>query len=118
MTIAYVYVIAFKDKRFLMVRHARRMWEMPGGKVEGGESPEAAAYREFIEETGYEVTGLRVLEKEEDGIVYVGDVGDKISAPRVKEVSDVAFFEELPGDLSFPLVEYKRMIDAATKSRQ
>jgi 8-oxo-dGTP pyrophosphatase MutT (NUDIX family) len=28
-------------------------WVFPGGKVEGGDTPEQAAYREFFEETGH-----------------------------------------------------------------
>jgi 8-oxo-dGTP diphosphatase len=31
-----------------------RFWELPGGKVEPGESPQAAALRELAEETGIE----------------------------------------------------------------
>lgn len=32
------------------------LWEFPGGKVQPGETPESAAIRECLEETGIEVT--------------------------------------------------------------
>lgn len=32
-------------------------WSIPKGEYEGGEEPEAAARREFLEETGIAVTG-------------------------------------------------------------
>jgi 8-oxo-dGTP diphosphatase len=119
MTISYVYVIAFRGDEFLMVRHARRAWEMPGGKVNPGEDPEAAAVREFREETGCDVTGLSVVEREPGGLVYIGDVGRKLAVqPDKKEIAASAFFKSLPEDLSFPLVEYERMLAAARKARQ
>lgn len=118
-TVSYVYVIAFRDDEFLMVRHARRAWEMPGGKVHTGEEPEAAAAREFREETGYAVTGLRVIEREPGGLVYMGELGPELAErPDEKEIAAVAMFRSLPADLSFPLVEYERMLDAARKARQ
>jgi 8-oxo-dGTP diphosphatase len=36
-------------------------WEFPGGKVELGESDEAAIAREYLEEFGIEVRALRLL---------------------------------------------------------
>ncbi len=54
------------DGRILLARGSQRSefpgaWSLPGGGVEQGEHPEAAAVREFAEETGLvvEVTGLR-----------------------------------------------------------
>lgn len=38
--------------RVLLGRSARGMWELPGGRVETGESAQAAAVRELAEETG------------------------------------------------------------------
>jgi len=117
MAIRYVYVIAFSDDRFLMVRHARRSWEMPGGKLEHGEDPEAGAIREFREETGYDVGNLRVLEREDDGLVYLGEIGEKLPiTPDAKEIVEVRLFSDLPSDLSFPLVEYQRMLSAVRRT--
>ncbi len=109
-----MYVIAFNDGEFLMVRHARRAWEMPGGKINEGESPEEAAVREFREETGYDVALLNVLEVEDGGLVFLGKVGEKLPiTPNAGEIAEVGFFKGLPGDLSFPLVEYERMLASA-----
>lgn len=52
--------------RLLVFRHLDQAWDLsglqvPGGSVEPGESPEAAAVREAHEETGVE--GLRVVRK-------------------------------------------------------
>ncbi len=102
-----------------MVRHARRAWEMPGGKVDPGENPEAAAVREFREETGFDVTGLHVIEHEPGGLVFVGSVGQRLDLqPDQKEIAGVAFFDRLPEELSFPLVEYERMLTAARRARK
>jgi 8-oxo-dGTP pyrophosphatase MutT (NUDIX family) len=46
------------EGRVLLVRSPRRGWEMPGGQVEIGESLEAAAQREVLEESGIEVADL------------------------------------------------------------
>jgi 8-oxo-dGTP diphosphatase len=58
-------VAILEEGRVLAARRARPpalagLWELPGGKVEAGESLEAAAVREIDEELGcsVEVTGL------------------------------------------------------------
>lgn len=55
----HVLVFPSYDHRLLMVRHQSRGWELPGGKVERGEQPMAAAVREVYEESGAVLKGLR-----------------------------------------------------------
>lgn len=52
--------IVVRDGRILVLRRRSRdeldgLWEFPGGKIEPGETPEAAASRECAEETGVRV---------------------------------------------------------------
>lgn len=52
--------------RILLVRQYRMLidrvaWEIPGGRIDAGESAEAAAVRECLEETGVRAGGVRHL---------------------------------------------------------
>ncbi len=60
-------MLAMDDKkRILLVRQYRlpagkRLWELPAGKVDEGETPLQAAKRELAEETGYKAKKWRKL---------------------------------------------------------
>ncbi|WP_155128364.1 NUDIX domain-containing protein [[Actinomadura] parvosata] len=57
---AEVWVLDESFREVLLVRHRRRGWVPPGGRVEPGESPREAARRELYEETGVRVELLDV----------------------------------------------------------
>ncbi|WP_458412150.1 RNA deprotection pyrophosphohydrolase [Schinkia sp. CFF1] len=54
----HVWVICKYRNQWLLTIHKERGMEFPGGKVEQGESPEAAAHREVLEETGGTISSL------------------------------------------------------------
>jgi len=59
-------MMAVEDDRVLLVRQFRlpagkEMWELPAGKMDGDETPLAAAKRELAEETGYSAAEWTLL---------------------------------------------------------
>jgi ADP-ribose pyrophosphatase len=63
--VAYI-VPLLDDGRVVLIRQYRpivdaEIWELPAGTIEPGESPEACARRELVEEAGYEAGRLESL---------------------------------------------------------
>ncbi len=57
-------IIRDKDNRILLLHRntdKHQQWEVPGGKVEDGEEPQATAMREVKEETGVDVQIIQLL---------------------------------------------------------
>jgi 8-oxo-dGTP pyrophosphatase MutT (NUDIX family) len=135
----FVYAVAFVNDMFVMVKNRLRdTWEMPGGKVEEGESELDAVKREFSEETA-----LRFIPVAKTtlpgGVVFFGhaekmgrwpwpeDRRDKRLSEKAElsevpmsrtpkladDVSEVSLFDKLPPDISFRRNEYERMLQEA-----
>lgn len=100
------YCVAMKDGRFLMVYNPKRKgWEMPGGKIESGETVEDAAKRECLEESGYDV---EIVGRKNIGYC---DVCTCILKEKKGECEmESQLFEDLPEELSFSTGEYEDVI--------
>jgi 8-oxo-dGTP diphosphatase len=66
-TVVVAAAVVREGERFLLTKrlskgHLAGFWEFPGGKVEEGESPEAALVRECQEEIGIDVVPIDILD--------------------------------------------------------
>lgn len=55
-----VKIYAVQDKSLLLTKVGRG-WDLPGGHIEDGETPELALRREILEETGATVDGIKLI---------------------------------------------------------
>lgn len=80
-----------------------------------GESPEAAAAREFLEETGYEATILEKLPSER-GHLFLARIGRRRGMPQDPDIKEIRFLRELPDEgLAFPREEGRAALEVARK---
>ncbi len=106
---------------FLMVKNRKRggLWELPGGRGEPGETAEACARREFLEETGRELQDPKLLLRRKsdlgDGHVFLGTTTSLPIGPLEFETEATAWFRALPAreELSFPDDPYGETFSAA-----
>lgn len=104
-----VYCIGMRGSEFLMIFNPRRGgWEMPGGRIEEGESVSQAAVREFAEECGLrlDVIACRPIY---DSNVCLGNVGEAVAEGEMEH----RFFSSLPSPLAFPREEYVVVLEWA-----
>jgi len=57
----HVLILPFYRGKLVFIRHRTRGIELPGGKMEPGETPLAAAVRETYEETGASLTEIKLI---------------------------------------------------------
>ena len=112
-------VVLDSADRVLLLRNERDEWELPGGKLEPGESPEVCVAREILEEASWPVTIAAILDSWVYHIAPGADVlivtyGCELTTDRPPQVSheheEAALFSEteVPG-LRMP-DGYKRSI--------
>lgn len=121
--LSFAVIISKSNGKWVYCKHKERnTYEIPGGHREEGESILEAAKRELMEETGalefdiepvcaYSVTGKnRVNETGEEsfGMLYFADItrfADKIDS----EMERIEFFDDMPSELTYPLIQPKLM---------
>jgi 8-oxo-dGTP diphosphatase len=106
---AFAVVIArSKDGVVLVFNLYRKVWELPGGLIDAGESPREAAQRELFEEAGCrarDVAWLGLVEVSDGsthfGAVYRGDVDAVPADVRNEEIGGIGYWRG--GDSPRPL---------------
>ena len=99
---------------WLMVEHRQRGWELPGGTIEGDETPAETAIREVLEETGL-LTSLKgiPLIHDSDGFVVHLEVDDELTEQAWSSLDPsiltVKWFDKPPRPLAWGLDELKEI---------
>jgi ADP-ribose pyrophosphatase len=109
-------IVPVDDSRVLLTRQYRFLidgssWELPGGRVDDGETPETAAVRECIEETGVACRGLRKLIEYYPGL---DNFNNRTTLFLSEDTETVANFEPTDAEVVeirwFPLGEALEMV--------
>ncbi|NGQ93746.1 NUDIX domain-containing protein [Brevibacillus sp. SYP-B805] len=100
----HVLVVPLWGGKIVFTHHKERGIELPGGKIERGETPLAAAVRELFEETGaslarIELIGQYIITIGETKIVkaiYLAEVNELWPLPGETDTRGAVVFEEIP----------------------
>ncbi|MGG4449873.1 NUDIX domain-containing protein [Brevibacillus sp. HB1.4B] len=100
----HVLIFAFYQGKLLFTRHRKRGVELPGGKVEVGESSLAAAVREVYEETGAILEGIERIGQYtiDDSMrkdIYIAKVAHYTNQPSGRDVLATIVFADIPRDV-------------------
>lgn len=97
----HVLVFPFYQNKLLFTIHTGRGIELPGGKIEPGETSIAAAVRETFEETGYSLSSIRKVGQYTVGDfiikdIYVASVEQQIQEMIHDNVGGSLLIEDIP----------------------
>lgn len=117
-----VIVTKYQDKWVFVKHRERDTWEIPGGHIENGETPDEAAGRELMEETGAVKFKIKpfcdysVLKGDKFGVsrLYFATI-DEIGPLPESEIGEVAFFDAIPEKLTHSEIQpilFKAVLDS------
>ncbi len=116
----FAVIVSRYENKWVFCRHKdRNTYEIPGGHREAGEAIMDTAERELFEETGavsYELREVCVYSVEENadegdisyGMLYYAEIKELGTLPDM-EMEAVVLFEEVPGNLTYPLIQPRLM---------
>ncbi|AUZ25279.1 DNA mismatch repair protein MutT [Bacillus subtilis] len=95
---AFVIVMNEKHQILLVKRKDVPLWDLPGGRIDPGETAEAAAVREVLEETGYSAVlsakiGVYLRPKfQDEQYVFAGNITSGRAIVTGMETADMKWF--------------------------
>ncbi len=119
----FVVIVTKYQGKWVFVKHRKRdTWEIPGGHIDEGETPDEAASRELMEETGAVKFQIKPF------CDYSVSMGDKFGVSRLyfatideigplpeSEIGEVAFFDAIPDKLTHAEIQpilFKAVLDS------
>ena len=71
-------IISTFNNKFLMLQKQNGQFELPGGHIQRGESPNNGAKREFFEETGVNIKKINQISSNSSRVLYRGYINTSI----------------------------------------
>jgi 8-oxo-dGTP diphosphatase len=103
----------FMNKWIFVRHHKRSTFEIAGGHIEEGESPDEAAARELAEETGatkFNISCISTYSVKKEGEtgwgrLYFADVFEKGPIPDISEIEEVVLLDHIPDHPTHPDIQ-------------
>ena len=103
----------YNDKWVFVRHHLRSTFEIPGGHIEENETPDEAAGRELMEETGAVKFSLECVStysvtqggETRFGKLYFADIIEIGPIPDVSEIEEIIFLDNLPDPVTYPEIQ-------------
>jgi 8-oxo-dGTP diphosphatase len=127
MSLTYSVIAAKYGDSWIFVRHRKReTWEIPGGHIEKNETPDQAANRELIEETGavdFNIECVATYSVQKDGKkgygrLYIADISKLGPVQDSSEIGELILAYSMPENLTYPDIQpqlFQRIIDHINK---